>query len=129
MNVVNKLKELVYSLTCERGYKEKRCICHIRQCIVNLLGKAISCTVILFNKVPLIYANNCGLSSLMCYTCDLFILLSNTLRSINDKKTHISSLNCHFSSENTVFFNSVTFFPHLANKLKKSATPTNASRP
>lgn len=91
-NHVNRLKKLRQTLTGLRRDKEQFRIRHIRKLLTHILGELLHCLVILLDCIPFIDGDNHTLAALMGDTCDLRILIGNSLRCINDEHCHIASL-------------------------------------
>ena len=99
-------KQLIHTSTGQCRQEDYRRIGHITQTLTDtnlLIPHSIG--FLIGDRIPLIHNDNCSLAGFMDKTCDLGILLGDTLGGINHNEADIAALDGHGGTENTVLLN------------------------
>ena len=111
---INIFKKFRKSLACFCRDKNNLGIWHKGKDLTDLLCMLVDSLVVLLNGIPFIYRYNDTLTSVMCDTCNLGILLCNSLRSIDHNNYHICTLHCSYCTDNAVTLDLFFYFAFTA---------------
>ena len=86
------VEQLVHALAGERGDEHDGRVGHIAEIPADLGRLLVHGVRVLLDRVPLVDDDDAGLPCLMCQTCDLGILLGDTLIGVDQDEAHVRAL-------------------------------------